>query len=112
MTLDNLINMPKDEFNEGFRKEVIEYEPDPEFIRVCNEYFKNIENDFETEWSQKKFKWFFKKRRQNKLMINIYRRYHSPLYYLIEKTIEETLSDLNGEFVDKFVDVKNIDKEN
>ncbi len=112
MPFNDFINMTQDEFNKWFRAEAVAHKPDLEFMRLCNEYFRNIGDDFEAEWSQKKFKWFFKKRRQNKLMTKIYHRYRSPLYYLIEKTIEETLPDMASttEFFDKFVDVKNLEQ--
>ena len=36
---------------------------------------KNMQNDFEAEWSKKHCKWFFKKYRQQKLMEQIKLRY-------------------------------------
>lgn len=109
---DSLLNMSNEELREWFNNEVIMGEPDPEFHRICIEYHRNIENDFEKKWSQKKFKWFAKRYRQNKLMTEIYRRYRNPVFYLIEKTIEETLPNITDDFFNCFVDFKNVAKEN
>jgi hypothetical protein len=46
--------------------------------------YKDAINDFNSEWSKKKFKWFFKRYRQNKLMKEIV--YRQPLYYITEIT--------------------------
>ena len=110
MMYKNLFDMSKEEFNEWFRKEIIDYEPDPEFQRRLNEYHHNIENDFQTEWAKKKFKCFFKKHRQKKLKAKIYFRYEAPVFWLISDTIDEILGDRlsTSEYFNEFVDVKNI----
>lgn len=110
MTLNNLFNMTSEEFNEWFRKEIIDYEPDPEFKRRLDEYNCKIENDFQTEWAKKKFKWFFKKRRQKKLKAKIFLRYEAPIFWIISDAIDEILGDRlsTSEYFNEFVDVKNI----
>jgi uncharacterized protein YecA (UPF0149 family) len=107
ITLDTLLNMTDQELREWFRQNVINAEPDPEFYGYCIEYHRNVENDFEAEWSCKKFKWFLKKRRQKKLMEEISLRYTAPVFYLIERTIDEILPDMTtNNYFDQFVDFK------
>lgn len=110
MIPENLLNMTNEEVIEWFRKEIIDYEPDPEFKRRLDEYHRNIENDFQTEWAKKKFKWFFKKHRQKKLKAKIYFRYEAPIFWIISDTIDEILGDRlsTSEYFNEFVDVKNI----
>lgn len=50
-------------------------------IKQCHE---NIERDFQTEWSAKRFKWFFGGYRQKKLRYKIYRRHKIELDSAIE----------------------------
>lgn len=86
------------------------YELDPEYKRRLEEYHEKIENDFQVEWSKKKFKWFFKKRRQQKLRARIAHRYSGPVFWLIEDIIEDLWPKQyeNSEFFGKFVDVKDL----
>ena len=102
------LNMTNEELIEWFRKEVIEYKPDPEFHTRCIERLRNIENDFEAEWSQKKFKWFFKNRRQAKLMKEIESRYPGPLFWILEDTVSEIWPEewTENEYYNEFVDFK------
>ena len=58
---------------------------------------KNIERDFEAEWSKKKFKWFFKQYRQNKLRYKIYRRHKFDLYNAIEDFVDWFLPSATDE---------------
>lgn len=104
--LDNLLNMTNGEIREYFRKEIFEKEPDSEFKRRLEEYRDNIERDFQEEWSKKRFKWFFKKRRQKKLRAKIARCYTAPVFWLIEEVIEDTLPKVIDENFQKFVDIK------
>lgn len=103
-TLDALLSMSDKELREHF-KEILNTPPDPEFHRRCEERRQNIENDFETEWSKKHSKWFFKKYRQKKLLQQIELRYPSPVLWIIEDIINETLPDTT-EFFGEFVDFK------
>lgn len=84
------------------------YEPDPEYQRRLEEYHKKIEDDFQEEWSKKKFKWFFKKRRQQKLRAQISHRYAGPVFWLIEDMLEDMLPKVTSPFFNQFVDVKDI----
>lgn len=89
-------------------KEFANYEPDPEYKRRLEEYHKKIEDDFQAEWPKKKFKWFFKKRRQQKLRAQIYRRYSGPIFWLMEDIINDILPKTTDAFFGQFVDVKDI----
>lgn len=106
--IDNLLNMSNEELRTMFRKEIIEAKPDPEWERRLKEYHDNIERDFQEEWSKKHFKWFFKKRRQNKLRNKITHRYAGPVFWLIEEAIEEILPKMVDENFQQFVDIKNL----
>lgn len=106
----DLFNMTNEEICEWFRKEIIEAKPDPEWERRLQEYYQNIERDFQEEWSKKKFKWFFTKRRQKKLKYKVSLRYTGPMFWLIEEVIEETLPKAwsSDEYFNKFVDIKDV----
>ena len=102
---------------DGFIKEICSklkdldsYEPDPEYTKRCEEYRNNVERDFQEEWNKMHFKWFFTKRRQNKLRNQIRLRYDDPVFYLIEKTRDDILPDqwTDSEYFGKFIDVKHI----
>lgn len=98
---------------EEIRDKIIDfsnYEPDPEYQKRLEEYHKKIEDDFQAEWPKKKFKWFFKKRRQQKLRRQISYRYSGPVFWLIEDIIDDMLSNQwqSSEFFGQFVDVKDI----
>ena len=86
------------------------YELDPEYKKRLEEYHKKIEDDFRAEWSKKKFKWFFKKRRQQKLRSKIAHRYAGPVFWLIEDVLDDILSNQcqYSEYFNQFVDVKDI----
>lgn len=72
------------------------------------EYLQKIQDEFQTEWSKKKFKWFFKKYRQRKLKSKIYRRHCKPIFGLIEDVVEDTLPKAMEFSFDQFVDVKDL----
>ncbi len=86
------------------------YELDPEYKRRLEEYHKKIEDDFQNEWSKKKFKWFFKKRRQQKLRSEITRRYSGPVFWIIEDILDDIFSNQcqYSEYFGQFVDVKDV----
>ena len=98
---------------EELRDKIIDcanYEPDPEYKKRLEEYHKKIEDDFQAEWSKKKFKWLFKKRRQQKLRAQISRRYSGPVFWIIEDVLDDILTSQwqDSEFFGEFVDVKDI----
>lgn len=96
---------------EELRNKIIDcynYEPDPEYKKRLEEYHKKIEDDFHAEWSKKKFKWFFKKRRQRKLRSQITRRYSGPVFWIIEDTLEDILPKATDHFFAQFVDIKDV----
>lgn len=84
------------------------YELDPEYKQRLEEYHKKIEDDFQAEWSKKKFKWFLKKRRQQKLRSQITCRYSGPVFWLIEDVLEDILPKTIDSVFCEFVDVKDI----
>lgn len=85
------------------------YEPDPEYKKRLEEYHKKIEDDFQEEWSKKKFKWLFKKHRQQKLRRQISHRYSGPVFWIIEDVLDDMLSSVvTNEYFQQFVDVKDI----
>jgi hypothetical protein len=106
----DLLNISNEEIIELFRKEIFEAEPDPEWKRRCEEYRQNIERDLQEEWAKKHFKWFFTKHRKKKLKYKISLRYTSPVFWLIEDIIEDTLPQAwsSDEYFNKFVDVKDV----
>ena len=106
--VNNLFNMTNDELREFFSKQIMCQDVDNEYHRRCEERRRNIQRDFDTEWSKQRFKWLFKKRRQNKLRRAIEMRYPGPVFWLIEDIINETLVDTyeNEEFFGQLVDIK------
>lgn len=106
--IDNLLSKSNEELRDWFRQEILEAKPDPEWERRLKEYYDNIEYDFQEEWSKKHFKWFFTKRRQNKLRNKITHRYAGPVFWLIEEIIEDTLPKMVDENFQKFVDIKDL----
>ena len=91
MKPEALLNMTNEELREWFREEVNESILDPKWKSRLEEYYQNIERDFQEEWSKKKFKWFFTKRRQKKLRAKIARRYTAPVFWLIDEIVEDML---------------------
>lgn len=96
--------------NEEIRKCIqrIASEPiDPEFKKRCEEYNKAVNEDFEESWSQKKFKWFFKKRRQKKLMREVRFRHMDldPIFLLLENVIDDALPKTERECFSQFIDI-------
>lgn len=108
MIPDNLLNMTNEEVIEWFRKEIVDAKPDPEFQRRYEEWIRNIENDFEIEWSKKPLKWLFKKYRQKKLRRKIELRYPGPIFWIIEDVVSELLLKgwTENEYFNEFVDIK------
>lgn len=93
---------------ETFRDNLLNTEPDPKFKLRLEEYRQNIENDFQEEWSKQKFKWFFKKLRQKKLKTKIYRRYQSPIFWLVEDILEDVLPKAIDFSFDQMTDIKDV----
>ena len=71
----------------------------------CKENFKN---EFQTEWSKKKFKWFFKKYRQRKLKSKIYRRHRIQIFELVEDVLDDALPKAIWPSFDQLTDVNDI----
>lgn len=98
---------------ENFRSKLLDVicnKTNSEYEQRLEEYHQNIENDFQTEWSNKKFKWFFKKRRQKKLRYKIILRYEAPVFWFISDIIEETLpkAQETDDYFNQFVDIKDL----
>ena len=74
-------------------------------IKECH---KNIERDFQAEWSKKRFKWFFGQYRQKKLRIKIYHRYKIDLETAIDDFVDWFLPKATNDSIDRLVDVKDI----
>ena len=104
--MDDLLSKSNEELIELFRNAIIEAEPDPEYKRRLEEYHQKIENDFNAEWSKKRFKWLFAKRRQQKLHREIELRYPGPMFWIIEDIIDETFPKTTNEFFGQIIDVK------
>ena len=62
-----------------------------------DEMYNNIERDFQAEWHNKKCKWFFKKCRQNKLRVKIFRRYESEICMAVSDFIDLLFQDKQKE---------------
>ena len=107
--IDNLLDKSDDELRDCLLKVISETKPDQTYQQRLEEYHNNIERDFQAEWSCKRFKWLFAKRRQANLRAEITRRYTAPLFWIVEDIIEETLVSnwQNSEFFGKFVEVNN-----
>ena len=105
------LDMTNEEIISEFRKELnktIITEPDPRYQQLLKEYKQKIDNDFKEEWSKKRFKWFFKKRRQRKLRNKMMHRYAHPIFVVLEDCIEDILSKTINESIENFVDIKDI----
>ena len=72
------------------------------------EYKEKLKYEFETEWSKKKFKWFFKKYRQRKLKTKIYRSHCSPIFELVEDVLEDTIPKKIDILLDNLIDIKDV----
>ena len=79
-----------------------------QYKKDFEEYRQRLKNEFQTEWSKKKFKWFFKKYRQRKLKTKIYRRHCRPIFGLMEDILEETLPKTIELSFDQLTDIKNV----
>jgi hypothetical protein len=106
--LKNLFDMSNEELIKWFRAEILEAEPDPEWRRRLAEYHQKIERDFQEEWSKKRCKWFFTKRRQKKLRYKITQRYSGPVFWLIEDALDDLWPQAFEHGFGEFIDVKNI----
>lgn len=71
-------------------------------------YKQQIENDFQSEWSKKHFKWFFKKRRQKKLRNKIFRRYQMGIFSVTQDWIQDEVKNIIEESIDSFVNIKDV----
>ena len=81
---------------------VLQYKQD------LKEYKTKLQNEFETEWSKKKFKWFFRRYRQRKLKSKIFRRHSRPIFELMEDIIEDTFPKVIGFSFDQMTDIKDV----
>ena len=72
------------------------------------EHTEKLKYEFETEWSKKKFKWFFKNRRQRKLKSKIYRRHRRPLFELTEDILDDVLPKAIWPSFDQLTDIKDV----
>ena len=79
-----------------------------QYEQDLKEYGKKIQNEFQTEWSKKKFKWFFKKYRQRKLKSKIYRRHCRLIFELVDDILEDVLPKAIEFSFDQFADIKDI----
>lgn len=73
-----------------------------------SEYAEKFNNEFQTEWSKKKFKWFFKKYRQRKLRFKIYRRHCRPIFELVEDVLDDMLPKAIWSSFDLMTDIKDV----
>jgi hypothetical protein len=71
-------------------------------------YKQQIENDFQSEWSKKHLKWFFKKRRQKKLLNKIFRRYQMGIFSVTQDWIQDEVKNIIEESIDNFVNIKDV----
>lgn len=81
---------------------LLQYEQD------LKEYREKLQNEFETEWSKKKFKWFFKNYRQRKLKSKILRRHRRPIFELMEDILEEMLPKTIEVSFDNLADINDV----
>ena len=109
--INNLLSMTNEEIIKEFRK-TINTEIDPEISlkhqHLLDEYKQKIDTDFNKEWSKKRFKWFFKKRRQRKLRYKIMNRYMHPLFYIVEDCIEDMLPNMINESFKNFATIEDM----
>ena len=83
-----------------------------EFKKKREEYRQAVNEDFEKSWAQKKFKWFFPKRRKKKLLREVRYRYIDldPIFDLIAETVNEVLPQTLNESFGQLVDIKNVER--
>lgn len=73
-------------------------------------YAEEFEVEFELLWQKKHCKWFFPKRRREKLRRWLLARKKEELYNLVEKAISEILPEKIEESLNFFADVKDVNK--
>ena len=73
-------------------------------------YSKAFEVEFERLWEKKHCKWFFPKRRKEKLRRQLLARKKEELYNLIEECISEILPEKIEESLNFFINIKDINK--
>ena len=95
---------------EQFREEILKYIPDQDvFVAKLDSYNQKIQIEFEQEWSKQKFKWFFPKRRKEKLRVKIWRKYSYPIFDLVDDCIETMLPKaMDNCFFEDMVDIKDV----
>lgn len=79
-----------------------------QFINMIQVYKQQMDDDFNAEWSKQRFKWFMKKRRQEKMRNKIFRRYKMGIYSITEDYIQGEVNKAIEESLDRFVTVKDL----
>ena len=79
-----------------------------QFINMMQVYKQQMDDDFNAEWSKQRFKWFMKKRRQEKLHNKIFRRYEMGIYSTTDDYIQGEANKILEETIDKFVSIKDL----
>lgn len=105
--VNNIYNMTNEEIIKEFSKE-IDANFSPKYQRSFEECRRNIELDFDEEWSKKHFKWFLKKRRQSKLRFKILRRHTQPIFTVLEDYIEDMWPSVINKSFDNFANIHDI----
>lgn len=79
-----------------------------QFMNMMQIYKQQMDDDFNAEWSKQRFKWFFKKCRQEKLRSKIFRRYQAGIFSTTEDWIQSEVDKVIKESLDGFVNVKDV----
>ena len=79
-----------------------------QFINMMQVYKQQIDDEFNAEWSKQRFKWFMKKRRQEKLRNKIFRRYRAGIFSTTDDYIQREVNNAIGESIDRFVSIKDL----
>lgn len=79
-----------------------------QFMNMMQIYKQQMDDDFNAEWSKQRFKWFMKKRRQEKMRNKIFRRYKMGIYSITEDYIQGEVNKAIEESLDGFVTVKDL----
>ena len=75
---------------------------------LLEEYRNRTDSEFQKEWSKKKFKWFLKNRRQNRLRTKIFRRHTCTIFPVIEYIVDECIPKVVDNVVDNMIDIKDV----
>jgi hypothetical protein len=73
-------------------------------------YSKNMREEFEQEWRNRKFKWLFKNKRKSKIKSKIYKKYRFEIFDIVDKICGIEIPIRIEETIEGFQYIDTIDK--